>query len=155
MGRLQQVKTNFTAGEISRRLLGRGDLRAYDNGALALRNLFIDPTGGVTRRSGLAFAGLARGDGRLVAFEFNTEQTYLLAFSAGKIDIHGNGTRVATVEAPWTAAQLAQITWTQSADTLLVCHPEVPPRKLTRSVAGAWTLSDWAFGEKAAMGGMP
>ncbi|CAO3412919.1 hypothetical protein [Azospirillum doebereinerae] len=145
MGRLQQVKTNFTAGEISRRLLGRGDLRAYDNGALALRNLFIDPTGGVTRRSGLAFSGLARGDGRLVAFEFNTEQTYLLAFSAGRIDIHGGGTRVATVEAPWTAAQLAQITWTQSADTLLVCHPEVAPRKLTRSAAGAWTLSDWAY----------
>ena len=72
MARIRQVKTNFTAGEISRRLLGRGDLRAYDNGALALRNLFIHPTGGVTRRSGLAFVDPAHGDGRLVAFEFNT-----------------------------------------------------------------------------------
>lgn len=145
MGRLQQVKTNFTAGEISRRLLGRGDLRAYDNGALALRNLFIDPTGGVTRRSGLAFSALARGDGRLVAFEFNTEQTYLLVFSAGRIDIHRGDARIATVDAPWTAAQLLQITWTQSADTLLVCHPDVAPRKLTRSGADNWTLSEWAY----------
>ncbi|MBP2232845.1 hypothetical protein J2847_006179 [Azospirillum agricola] len=145
MGRLQQVKTNFTAGEISRRLLGRGDLRAYDNGALALRNLFIDPTGGVTRRSGLAFAGLARGDGRLVAFEFNTEQTYLLAFSDGMIDIHRGGSLLASVAAPWSAAQLLQITWTQSADTLLVCHPDVPPRALTRGAGGAWALSEWAY----------
>lgn len=46
MTRIRQVKTNFTAGEVSPELLGRGDLRAYDNGALALRNLFIFPTGG-------------------------------------------------------------------------------------------------------------
>ncbi len=147
MPRVTQIKTNFTAGEVSRRLLGRGDLRAYDNGALSLRNLFIHPTGGITRRSGLAFVDGARGDGRLVAFEFNTEQTYLLVFSDGKIDVYEDDARVATVDAPWTAAQLPQITWTQSADTLLVCHPDVPPRKLTRGGAdGHWTLSDWSYG---------
>ncbi|MBB3263217.1 hypothetical protein FHW79_000813 [Azospirillum sp. OGB3] len=154
MARVRQVKTNFTAGEISRRLLGRGDLRAYDNGALALRNLFIHPTGGVTRRSGLAFVDPARGDGRLVAFEFNTEQTYLLVFSEGRIDVYGNDAPIASVEAPWTAAQLPQITWTQSADTLLVCHPDVPPRKLTRSGADAWALTGWSYvaeGERVAM----
>ncbi|MBP2313372.1 hypothetical protein [Azospirillum soli] len=145
MSRVRQVKTNFTAGEIARRLLGRGDLRAYDNGALSLRNLFIHPTGGVTRRSGLAFVDEARGNGRLVAFEFNSEQTYLLAFSEGKIDVYEDDGRVATVDAPWTAAQLTQITWTQSADTLLVCHPDVTPRKLTRSGATAWSLSDWSY----------
>ncbi|PWC56037.1 hypothetical protein [Azospirillum sp. TSO22-1] len=145
MSRVRQVKTNFTAGEISRRLLGRKDLRAYDNGALTLRNVFIHPTGGITRRSGLAFVDTARGAGRLVAFEFNTEQTYLLAFSAGKIDVYRDDARVATVDAPWSEAQLRQIAWTQSADTLLVCHPDVPPRKLTRTGADAWTLSDWAY----------
>ncbi|WP_448204524.1 hypothetical protein, partial [Azospirillum sp. sgz302134] len=154
MPRINQIKTNFTAGEVSRRLLGRGDLRAYDNGALSLRNLFIHPTGGVTRRSGLAFVDAARGAGRLVAFEFNTEQTYLLAFSDGTIDVYEDDARIATVEAPWTAAQLPQITWTQSADTLLVCHPDVPPRKLTRSGAAAWTLTEWTYvadGERLSM----
>lgn len=33
MTRIRQVKTNFTAGEVSPELLGRGDLRAYQNGA--------------------------------------------------------------------------------------------------------------------------
>ena len=51
--RVRQVKSTFTSGEVSRRLLGRGDLRAYENGALALRNVFIQPTGGVTLRAGL------------------------------------------------------------------------------------------------------
>ena len=154
MPRITQIKTNFTAGEVSRRLLGRGDLRAYDNGALALRNLFIHPTGGVTRRSGLAFVDAARGAGRLVAFEFNTEQTYLLVFSDGKIDVYEDDARVATVDAPWTAAQLSQITWTQSADTLLVCHPDVPPRKLTRSgTSGGWSLSGWSYVTDGVSGG--
>ena len=142
---IRQDKTNFTGGEISRDLLGRGDLRAYDNGALTLRNVFIDPTGGVTRRAGLAYVDTARGVGRLVAFEFNTEQTYLLVFSAGWIDVYQDDVRVASVAAPWTADQLGQIAWTQSADTLLVCHPDVPPRKLTRTGATSWTLTQWEF----------
>lgn len=46
MTRIREIKTTFTAGEVSDELLGRGDLRAYENGALALRNVFINPTGG-------------------------------------------------------------------------------------------------------------
>lgn len=144
MPRFHQVKTNFTAGEISPRLLGRVDLRAYDNGALALRNVFIHPTGGVTRRAGLRFVAQARGAGRLVAFEFSTESTHLLAFSVGKIDVFQDDAVVATLDAPWSAEQLAQISWTQSPDALLICHPEVQPRKLTRG-DGVWALTPWAF----------
>ena len=73
MPRLTTHKTSFTSGEISPRLLGRGDLTAYENGAAKMRNVFIHPTGGVTRRKGLRYADTARGDGRLVSFEFNTE----------------------------------------------------------------------------------
>ncbi len=144
MTRVRQIKTNFTAGEISRTLLGRGDLRAYDNGALSLRNVFIHPTGGVTRRAGLAFVDRARGAGRLVAFEYNTEQVYLLVFADGVIDVYSNDARAASVAAPWTAAQLASITWTQNADTLLVCHPDVSPRALTRR-DGVWSLAEWSY----------
>ncbi|UEM02618.1 hypothetical protein JL101_021945 [Skermanella rosea] len=145
MTRVRILKTNFTSGEISRLLLGRGDLRAYDNGALTLRNLLIHPTGGITRRPGMAFSAAARGPGRLVAFEFSTEQTYLLAFSEYRIDVLRGDAVVATVEAPWTASQLGQITWTQSGDTLLVCHPDVAPRKLKRTGESAWSLEEWQF----------
>jgi hypothetical protein len=142
---IRSIKTNFTAGEVSRRLLGRGDLRAYENGALTLRNLFIHPTGGVTRRAGLRFVDLADGAGRLIDFEFNTEQTYLLVLSAAQIKIYQDDTLIDTLAAPWSLAQIQSLNWTQSADTLLLVHPDVTPKKLTRSGAGIWTLSDWIF----------
>ena len=147
MSRIRQIKTTFTSGEISRRLLGRGDLTAYENGALSLRNIFIHPTGGITRRSGLAYVDTAAGKGRLIDFEFNTEQTYLLVLTDGQIDIYEDGVKIETMVAPWTESQLSQINWTQSADTLLVCHPDVEPQQLTRSGAGTWSLSAWQFFE--------
>lgn len=145
MTRIREIKTNFTAGEISRELLGRGDLRAYDNGALSLRNVFIQPTGGITRRAGLAYIDTAPGNGRLIAFEFNTQQTSLLVVTDEQIDVYTGGVLEDTIAAPWTESQIAQLAWTQSADTLLLTHPDVPPKKLTRSSGGSWALSDWSF----------
>lgn len=146
MTRTRQVKTNFTGGEITPQLLGRGDLRAYENGARRLRNVFIHPTGGATRRAGLSYIDQAAGDGRLIAFEFNTQQTYLLVLTDEQIDVYLQGVPVQTLAAPWSVAQIAQLAWTQSADTLLLTHPDVPPKKLVR-IDGTFTLQDWEFFE--------
>lgn len=61
---------------------------------------------------------------RLVAFEFNTEQTYLLVFTHGLFSVYLNDAMVAQGGAPWSHAQLPQLAFTQSADTLLICHPD-------------------------------
>lgn len=145
MPRIRQIKTTFTAGEVSRSLLGRGDLRAYENGALTLRNVFIQPTGGVTRRAGLRYIGTAAGAGRLIAFEFSTEQVYLLVLTDELISVYAGGALVTTLAAPWNGAQISNVAWTQSADTLLLTHPDMPPKKLTRSAGGTWGLSDWSY----------
>ena len=52
---IRRAKTSFTAGELAPEMLGRGDLRAWENGARRLRNVFIQPTGGITRRPGTRF----------------------------------------------------------------------------------------------------
>jgi uncharacterized lipoprotein NlpE involved in copper resistance len=145
MPRLSLQKSSFTAGEISPRLLGRGDLRAYDNGASRLRNVFIHPTGGISRRAGLRHVAAAPGLGRLIAFEFNTEQVYLLVFTGLKMDVYRNEVKVAAIAAPWTEAQIGQLGWVQSADTLLVVHPDVAPKKITRTSDADWTIADWSF----------
>ncbi len=145
MTRIRKTKTTFTAGEVSRALLGRSDLRAYENGALSLRNVFIQPTGGVTRRAGMRYVDTAAGNGRLIAFEFSTEQNYLLVLTDGQIDVFANGAKVETLSAPWSETQIKDVAWTQSADTLLLVHPDVPPKSLTRNAGGTWTLSDWGF----------
>ena len=43
----RRIKASFTAGELAPELYGRGDLRAFENGARRLRNVVIQPTGGV------------------------------------------------------------------------------------------------------------
>jgi hypothetical protein len=143
MSRLRTLQTNFTAGEVSPRLLGRGDLRAYANGARRLANVFIHPTGGIDRRDGLYFVDTLPGRARLIAFEFNTEQTYLLAITDRAARIYAGDETVATLAVPWRETQLAQLTWTQSADTLLICHPEVEPRSITRREAEDWRIEVW------------
>lgn len=146
MARVKAIKTNFTAGEIGVDLSGRSDLRAYTNGAARLRNVIVQPTGGVTRRPGLRHVASLPGAGRLIAFEFNTEQTYLLVFTAGRIDVFDESeTLVATLASAWTAAQIVNLAWTQSADTLLLTHPDVPPKQLVRTGSGTFELQDWTF----------
>ena len=148
MSRLTLHKTSFTSGEISPRLLGRGDLSAYENGAAKLHNVFIHPTGGISRRGGLRYVDTAPGDGRLVSFEFNTEQVYLLMFTDLQVDAYRDGVKVASFTTPWTEAQIKQIVWVQTADTLLVTHPDVAPKKITRTSDSSWTVTDWAYIEK-------
>lgn len=144
MTRIRQVKSNFNAGEISEELLGRSDLTAYEYGAAKLQNLFIFPTGGVTRRDGLRYIDEIAGNGRLIPFEFNTQQTYLIVLTANQIDIYLDDVKVSTLVSPWPENDIAQVTWTQSADTLLLVHPDYHPKKLLRD-SGGFSLDDWVF----------
>lgn len=145
MAALRRIKTSFTAGELAPELMGRPDLRAYENGARLLRNVFILPTGGIVRRPGLRWVASLAGDARLIPFEFSTEQTYLLVLCAGSITVFRDDVAVASIAVPYTAPQLAQVAWTQSADTLLLTHPEVPPQRITRTGHTSWQIAPWAF----------
>jgi hypothetical protein len=146
MGR--SVKTSFTAGELGDQLLGRGDLRAFENGARRLRNVFIQPTGGVTRRPGLRHVALLPGKARLIAFEFNTEQTYLLVLTDRLLQVFMGDVLATQLPAPWTEGMLDNIAYTQSADTLLVVHPDLPPQRINRSSHTAWSIAGWSFVEQ-------
>ncbi|MBI3504033.1 MAG: hypothetical protein HY059_04270, partial [Proteobacteria bacterium] len=148
MSVLRLVKTSFASGEIGPAMYGRTDLRAFENGARTLRNVIVQPSGGVRRRPGLAHVGTLPGPARLIGFEFNTEQAYLIAVLAGEMRVYREGILVATFATPWNAAQIGQIAWTQSADTLLVVHPDVPPRRITRTSHANWTVEPWVFFEE-------
>jgi hypothetical protein len=145
MTAIRRIKTSFSAGELSAELIGRADLRAYENGAARLSNVFILPTGGLRRRPGLRHLAMLPGPARLIAFEFSTEQTYLLVLTDRRLGVYRGDVEVAAIATPWTTAQLAQIGWTQSADTLLIAHPEVPPQRITRTSHTAWTIQPWSF----------
>lgn len=143
------TQTNFTAGELDSRLLGRTDLKSFENGAAKLRNVVVETTGGVRRRPGMAYVATAEGEGRLVALETGPSESYLIAFSDTRVDIYRDGIWRATVDTPWSRTQLAQIVWAQQDDSLLVVHPEIPPHRLRRESDTEWTLEEWRFEDKA------
>ncbi|HET6469730.1 MAG TPA: hypothetical protein VFG43_15255, partial [Geminicoccaceae bacterium] len=139
------TQTNFTAGELAPELLGRLDLRSYENGAARLRNVVVLPTGGVSRRPGTAYVDTVAGPGRLVALEAGPDRTYLLVFTDFQVDVYLDGAKLATVETPWSEAQLGQIAWAQYQASLLVCHPDVRPQRIVRESDSLWTISAWSF----------
>ena len=149
------VKTNFTAGQVSPHLLGRGDLKVYENGARCLQNVVIHATGGVSRRKGLQFVSKEAQLTRLIPFEFNTEQIYLLCLSDNKLKVFKDDKCISELITPWSGEQLFQLNYTQSADTLLIVHPDVPPKQITRNNNEVWKISDWEYYKKDNMIFMP
>ena len=132
MGRLlRAVQTNFTAGELDPLLAMRLDTRHYYNGAERLRNVLIEPQGGARRRPGLEFmTSLPAPPLRFIPFQRSTEQRYLIVAVDKKLTVYHNGNKQAEVAIPHAAAQLPELTWTQSLDTLLLFHPEVQTHKI-------------------------
>jgi hypothetical protein len=141
------LQTAFTSGELDPRLVGRTDIRHYFAGASLLRNVLVEPQGGAVRRPGTVHVftlnDAATGTVRPLPFAFNAEQVYLIVLTANRVRVFRDGTLVATVNgAPWSGAQVRDLTWCQSADTLFLFHPDIPPQRLVRGAGHSlWTLS--------------
>ncbi len=145
MTTLKQNQTNFTAGYISKHVFGRSDLRSYQNGAQELRNVIIDPIGGIQRRSGTRFLSEINDAKRLIEFSFNTQQNYLFVLCHKRIDIYKNQEFLSSLSVPWDGNDIEQIAWTQSADTLLMVHPNYPPKMILRQKDESFLLTDWVY----------
>lgn len=90
---------------------------------------------------------------RLVRFEFSTTQAYILELGNlyfrvfkdnGQVTSSGSPVEVTTT---YAEADLFELKFTQSADTLYITHPSYKPRKITRTSDTAWTITDITFGD--------
>ena len=161
MSRIIKVQTNFTNGEFDPLLQGRLDIQQRYNALARARNVLIQPQGGCTRRPGLQFisdvgavaADIADGS-RLVPFEFSTTQSYMLLFTNNKMFVFKNKALVTNINGSGNnylvttiaGSKLSTIDWCQSADTLIVTHEDVAPKKIVRGGTDAtWTISDLTF----------
>ncbi|MFW5920628.1 MAG: hypothetical protein ACOCUS_02220, partial [Polyangiales bacterium] len=135
-------QTSFTAGELNPQLAARIDVSRYYSGAEKAENVFIRPQGGAARRPGFVHVADLPAPAALVPFAFNTEQLYLVVLAAGEARVFKDDGLVATVtDAPWTADMVPAIRWTQSADTLILTHVDMPPQRLLRQGShSAWAL---------------
>lgn len=163
MATLPYIQTNFTAGELSPRIIGRIDLSKYYNGVEKLENMIIHPLGGVIRRSGTRFVAAVKNSAHhthLIPFEFSIEQAYILEFGNNYIRFFTNEGQVESspgviyeVTTPYAHTDLELLKFTQSADVMYLVHPDYAPRKLSRLGPTNWTLAavdfkDGPYGEE-------
>ena len=160
MGRVANVQTNFTVGEVDPLLTGRIDLQQYFNGLETCTDWLIHPQGGMTRRHGLEFifelpsAASPQNGCRLVPFEFSTTQNYLLVFAHQRMYVVQNGVKLANINGSGndylattiTSAMLGTMDWTQSADTLILVQEDMTPFSVVRGGSHTtWTIAAITF----------
>lgn len=165
MARFVDIQTNFSTGELDPLLRARVDLDAYKNALQEATNVVVQPQGGIRRRPGLRYVTSLPASGaqsaangvRLVPFEFSTSDSYMMCFTHNRMHVFKNGSQVLdinggtldyldTTSVGLTGARLDEICWTQSADTLIVVHPDINPVRIVRGATDAdWTASALTF----------
>ncbi len=89
--------TNFTAGELAPKLLGRFDISRYINGAQTLENILALNAGGGDRRPGTKFVGEVKNSSlstRVIEFTFSTTQTYTIEMGNLYFRFYSNNARI-------------------------------------------------------------
>lgn len=148
MAIFRQVQTNFASGELNPLMRFRSDTGAYQNGASKLRNVSLLNTGGVTRRPGTIHLDVLSARSRLISFDFDENERYVLAFSANALTVYSiNGVLLTTVtsNASWSASELFELTYTQVGDTMIVAHQSWAPRIIRRTGSSTFTITPLAF----------
>jgi len=163
MPRFVDFTTNFATGELDPLLRARVDLQAYNNALAKATNVLIQPQGGLRRRPGTkhifelpnasAGASNAANGVRLVPFQFSVSDSYMLCFTHNRMYVIKNGAVVANINGSGNSYLTTTITsdivddmcWTQSADTLIVVHPDLQPVRITRTSDSAWTATTITF----------
>jgi hypothetical protein len=162
MPRFVDFQTNFSTGELDPLLRARVDLDSYKNALSKATNVLIQPQGGIRRRPGLKHifelpntSTESAGNGvRLVSFQFSVDDSYMLCFThnrmqvikAGSIITNINGTGNSYLTTTITSSLVGTMCWTQSADTLIITHPDLQPIKLVRGGSdSSWTISTITF----------
>jgi hypothetical protein len=80
MARIDPISTNFSAGELSKLLIGRVDIAKYLNGVDTLENFLIQLQGGISRRPGSRYLASTKDNGvaRLMPFQYSADQDYVM-----------------------------------------------------------------------------
>jgi hypothetical protein len=150
------IQPSFAAGELSPASYARVDVDRFRAGAKTIKNFIVEKHGGVTNRPGTYFIGEVYDSdykSRLVPFQFSVTQAYALEFSEKKMRIIKDGgivvgatsSAIITVATPWSASELDDLDFTQSADVLYVVHPDYFPYKISRTDHDAWTITMMSF----------
>ena len=130
----------------------RSDVNAYANGARQMQNVALFSQGGFKRRNGTKRYASLTGNARLVGFDFDDNEQYIMAFGNQRVDIYyleTNALAQAITGCPWTTSILFDMQFSQAGDTMIITHPTMPIQKILRTGLTSFTRTAFAFDEDA------
>lgn len=155
----------FNGGEVAPAMYARIDDGKYQTGLALCRNFLVEPQGPIQVRPGFAYVHEVKDSTKtpkLIPFTFSADQTMVLEFGEGYVRFHTQGQTLLTEEgAPYevstdfTADEVFDIHYVQSADVLTLVHPNHPPKELRRYGATDWRLVNIEFGSSLNPPGAP
>lgn len=154
MPRVIYNQTNFTAGEISPRVLGRVDIDRYANAVEICENALPLIHGGVTNRYGSLYVAPAKNalkKARLIPFVFSTTQAYVLEFGESYIRFFTNNAQILSGGLPYeiattyTESQLFDLDYVQAKDTMFVFHQSAAIYRIRRFADASWDAAAAPF----------
>lgn len=160
--RFVDFTSNFSTGELDPLLRARVDLQSYNNALAKATNVLIQPQGGLRRRPGLKHilelpnsSTASAGNGvRMVPFQFSVDDSYMLCFTHNRMYVVKNGVVMVNINSTGNnyltttigSSIVDDMCWTQSADTLILVHPDMQPVKIVRGLSDSvWTASAITF----------
>lgn len=154
MPKVSPIQSDFSGGEFGPRLEGRVDLDRYRTALKTCKNYVPTLQGDLINRPGSIFIGEVKDSSkavRLIPFEFNVQQAYILEFGDEYIRFFRDGGQITTggnpveISSPYQEADLFAIRYVQSADVLYLVHPDYETRTLSRVSDTSWSLSILTF----------
>lgn len=151
---MHDIQSSFAGGEIAPELHGRVDLAKYKISCKTLRNFLPSPRGPAYNRPGTYYVAGTKHDNkqsRLVPFVPSSTASYVLEFGDQYVRFYKEGSQILSggnpyeVATPYLEADLPNLKFARSADTLYIVHPDHAPRTLQRISDDNWTLSLYAF----------
>lgn len=150
MTTVSNAQRSFAAGEVSPLLYRREDYLRHQTGLRICRGFVPLRQGGFTRTPGTWYRGRTLGDtaGRLVPFRFSAADACVLEFTPLKMRVWRYGTLVESsgspyeLTTPFTADDIAGMSWVQSADVIYIATGNRPVQVLSRFALDNWTITD-------------
>lgn len=155
MARATPMQASVNGGEISPLMMGRVDQNVYSIAAEKMENFVPLIQGPMLKRSGIRHVETAKGPHRLIPFEFNTTQAYMIEAGEAYLRFYTNNVRIETspgvayeLTSPYTYAEIGAVDYHASGDVLYLVHPGHAPQTLSRL-----TGTTFAFAALALSGG--
>lgn len=156
---------SFASGELAPSMYGRVDLSKYQSGLKRCLNFIVRPQGGVENRPGTYFVAQSLGEGRLIPFSYNVEQSYFLEFTDEMLRVVKDGGLVvrplSDADWKWTASGSGTneyyLTTDADADP---AFPEPAANEVLFDIAtvatpgtiGSLAAGEWAWGDNDTLG---